>query len=304
MNRPTYRQTMALTGFAYFILLALTLGLQLCAAGAVNAWAPALARQSWYLWAVSYGPLYGVAFPAFLLFMHRFVPSLDMPQPERALRIEAGSFALLLLFCMGVTYLLNFVSVFMSLGVAALKGSAVQNPLEQIQSGSGMGYNLLFGCVLAPVGEEILFRWMLFKKIGAYGERQYVLLGGLLFALYHMNLFQIPYAFALGAVLCYLYCKTRRLTLNIALHMSINLIGFFAGPLAMRAGWLSVLFFLFMAGCITAAVLLWTRWRRQLYLAPGSLPLPEHPARAALCNVGMLGYMAGCLAVTVYQTLR
>mgnify|MGYP000217126633 CR=1 FL=1 len=117
-----------------------------------------------------------------------------------------------------------------------LKGGAVQNPLALMQMNSSPLATFLFACVLAPVGEEFLFRKLLYDKIGGYGVRTYVLVGAFLFALFHANLSQLLYAFVLGAVFCYIYAHTGKLRYTILLHVAINTIGTMAAPLFIQYG--------------------------------------------------------------------
>lgn len=143
--------------------------------------------------------------------------------------LTAGGWLRWLVLCLGVTYLFNFVSLGITALLGMLKGGAVQNPLALMQMNSSPLATFLFACVLAPVGEEFLFRKLLYDKIGGYGVRTYVLVGAFLFALFHANLSQLLYAFVLGAVFCYIYAHTGKLRYTILLHVAINTIGTMAG---------------------------------------------------------------------------
>lgn len=99
--------------------------------------------------------------------------------------------------------------------ISVLKGSAVANPLDEVVTSSGFVYNLLFGCIVAPVGEELVFRWALYPRIAPrYGEKLYLLVSSGIFALYHGNLSQLLYAFVVGYLLGLVYVKTAALALQ------------------------------------------------------------------------------------------
>ena len=52
-----------------------------------------------------------------------------------------------------------------------------------------------------------------------------ILLSGLLFGLFHGNLFQFFYAAAVGMILAYVYTRTGRYLWCVAMHAIINLMG-------------------------------------------------------------------------------
>src|SRR5699024_5291593 len=67
--------------------------------------------------------------------------------------------------------------------------------------------------------EELLFRGLLARRLARYGQRPAALVSALLFALYHANLSQFFYAFALGLLLAYAYFYTGTIKTPILLHM-------------------------------------------------------------------------------------
>ena len=79
--------------------------------------------------------------------------------------------------------------------------------------------------VIAPIVEELLFRGYVFtetKKIFSFGVA--ILLNGLLFGLYHMNLLQGINTFFLAMVLSTVYYYRRNITDSILVHASNNFI--------------------------------------------------------------------------------
>jgi membrane protease YdiL (CAAX protease family) len=76
--------------------------------------------------------------------------------------------------------------------------------------------------VLAPVWEELLFRKFLIDRVVNYGEVTAMLMSGVMFGLYHGNLAQCAYAFAIGCFLAFIYIRTGKIGYTIAIHMFIN----------------------------------------------------------------------------------
>ena len=256
--------------------------------------APQWIKTDWFIWASSYLPMYLVAVPVFMLLLRK-IP--DNAAPEQH-KLSPKTLLTYFILCMGAVYICNIVSVGINAGIALLKGSPVVNPLEMAVTNSGLLYNLLIGCIVAPIGEEFFFRKWLYKKVGRYGERLYVLLGGLLFALMHANLSQLLYAFVLGAVFCYIYAKTGKLWYTIALYIIINLIGTTVGPLLVQNEIGAVVFSCTVIAFMIAASVLFALYSHKATYAAGAESL-AHPVKAALCNVGMLSYIILCSLLIV-----
>lgn len=62
---------------------------------------------------------------------------------------------------------------------------------------------LLYVCLFAPVGEELLFRGFTLSLLKPHGKKLALFASALLFALLHGNWVQLPYTFLLGVVLGY-----------------------------------------------------------------------------------------------------
>lgn len=83
---------------------------------------------------------------------------------------------------------------------------------------------LLATLVMAPVMEELIFRGLCFGRIRQFtGRGMTILLTGLLFGLYHMNLVQFIYATVMGIFFALLYERYRDIRLTMAAHFAANL---------------------------------------------------------------------------------
>ncbi|MBO5653487.1 MAG: CPBP family intramembrane metalloprotease, partial [Clostridia bacterium] len=83
---------------------------------------------------------------------------------------------------------------------------------------------------LSPaIGEEMLFRYTCLALLLPYGKRFGVAVSALLFALFHQNFYQMPYALAAGIVLALAALYSRSFLLPIFLHFANNLLSLFMG---------------------------------------------------------------------------
>lgn len=111
----------------------------------------------------------------------------------------------------GLEWLLNFVGLSL---------------LESIEMASGSAESVsmfLYMCLFAPVFEEILFRGLILRSLLPHGKRFAILVSAVLFGVFHGNLAQIPYAFAVGLVLGYVTVEYS-IAWAMALHLFNNLI--------------------------------------------------------------------------------
>lgn len=292
----TDKQRFSRIGFCYFALMLLTQLLAAVAQIALYAFIPAwLSESGWMTWLASYVPLYAVAVPVFFWMMHRLVPD-GGAQPGKD-RFSAGRWVRVVVLIFGLMYLCNYASLLLTW---AFTGQ-LANALDMAVSGSGWLPNLVFGVIIAPIGEEFLFRWMLWRKMGQYGDKAYILLGGVIFALFHGNLSQLLYAFFIGAIFCWVYARTGKLAYTIALHIGINAVGILLAPLALQNQVALVALGVFILASIAGAgIILALYAKRTPYAPPRMEDAPAHPVRRALTAPGMLFYTALCLALVVY----
>ena len=178
------------------------------------------------------------------------------------------------------------------------------NALNTIVEQSPLWATFLGTCICAPLGEELLFRKLLIDRTRRYGDLPSILLSGFLFGLFHGNLFQFFYAAMVGMVMAYIYTRTGRYLLCVAMHAVINLMGSIVIPriasLVPQDGkienLLQVVVSLGLSGWVygmmvaTVAFLCIFAWR--IRLAPAPLD-NRGMARAVLLNPGMII----CLAV-------
>jgi membrane protease YdiL (CAAX protease family) len=82
---------------------------------------------------------------------------------------------------------------------------------------------IVAGCLLAPVVEEMLFRGIVLRSFLQQYERRYAIIGSaIVFGFAHGNLYQFVGATCFGIVAGWLYERTRSLIPCIALHAAVN----------------------------------------------------------------------------------
>ena len=223
-----YRRTFSRVGAAMLAMILLPVGAQLLLQGLALAWAPALLEDTVFLYAVSALSTYGIGFPAAMLVLLTLRP--EGRDPERR-RLNAQTWLGLWLLAIGWLYIANMVTLSLMDVLTTLRGEAIPNPVEALGE-LPVAFNLIYSCLLAPVCEELCFRWMILRRLRPWGDGFAVCASALLFALVHGNLYQMLYAFAVGLVLGGILLHTGSLKGCILLHAGVNFISAGLLPLA------------------------------------------------------------------------
>lgn len=115
------------------------------------------------------------------------------------------------------------------LGASALElllnafGYTISEGMESLQTDPDNFSMFLYAGILAPITEEILFRGLIQRTMLPFGKKFAILVSALTFGLFHGNLIQTPYAFAVGLVLGYVAAEYNILWAMV-LHMINNLV--------------------------------------------------------------------------------
>ena len=102
-------------------------------------------------------------------------------------------------------------------------------PLTETLKNAGLVEKIIIGIItvgLAPVGEEIVFRRMLYGVIAPYGRTKALLLSSFLFSIAHFYPAGIVGLFAMALILQLLYLHTRNLWCPIQVHVIFNALSF------------------------------------------------------------------------------
>lgn len=145
--------------------------------------------------------------------------------------VPVGKFLGYFIICVGCTYAANYIGSFISAFLAFMMGVNFTNPLENFVYASDMTLLLIYGVIIAPIAEELIFRKILLDKLRRFGDLPAILLSGVAFGIFHFNLSQFFYAAVLGILFAYITIRTNRIIYSILLHMMINFMGLGFVPL-------------------------------------------------------------------------
>ncbi len=303
-------------GFGTFAILGLGTVAQILLMYVLNTVWPEVLGHSWGMWLTTFAPLYLLAVPVGLLLLRK-VPA----KPPEKHDLKPGGYAVTAIICIFMMYAGNILGSIITALLRLLPGISASNPILDYATDDAILPKVLFMVILAPVIEEFVFRKQLIDRMHIYGEKLAVITSALMFGLFHGNLSQLFYAFALGLVFGYVYLKTGKLRYSIGLHMLINLIGSVIGPLFLDK--LSVLdtmetpdptalkpimpwliafgaYVLVLIGLAVAGLVLLCINQRRASFASAELELPaESRFKTAYMNVGMILFVIGCVAMIV-----
>lgn len=316
-TRLCARRTYSLVGVALFALAVISIGGQLAlgfAARLLDAKGYDLVNKSWFIWALSFVPLYVIAMPCCLLFMRR-IPA----APVSGTKMRGKDFFLFLLMCFPLMYAGNLIGNLLSL---LLSGGRAQNALNEFLFSDSL-LKIPVVVIVAPLLEEYIFRKLLIDRLHPYGEKAAILFSGLSFGLFHMNLFQFFYAFALGLLFAYVYTRTGKLRYSVLMHMVINFLGSAIAPFllnsidieAITAGQLDMSMLPGLLGFLGYTVLLFGLSAAGLVMLIVKVPkfifLPTEAQmergkefRTACCNAGVILFAAFCIGISIFVLLR
>lgn len=278
---------------------------------------------NWVTYVGSGVPLYLIAMPIAVMIMGK-----STVIETRKFDMKPGLFFKLLLMCLPMMWA---GSVFGSMLSMALSNGEATDRVADLAMQTNI-WNVVFLVIVGPIFEEWLFRKQLIDHTRKYGEKTAILLSGLAFGLFHMNLFQFFYAFLLGLMFGYVYTRTSKLRYSTAMHMIINFNGGVLAPwvltrvdldqlekvseaaengnAAAMEQWASqnveglaimlVYFVLYGAVILAGFVLLIRNFKRfEFYTAPEELPRGTR-AKTVCGNVGMIMFiMVTCMLTAV-----
>ena len=96
--------------------------------------------------------------------------------------------------------------------------------MDQMTAGKSMWFLLICMGVIAPLAEEIVFRWLIYLRLRDYMRIGFAMvISGMIFGIYHGNLVQAVYESLLGIVFAYILDISGCLWSSVLLHMGANI---------------------------------------------------------------------------------
>ncbi|MBQ8327174.1 MAG: CPBP family intramembrane metalloprotease [Lachnospiraceae bacterium] len=207
-----------------------------------------------------------------------------------------------ILFCIGLNQLITLIQLF-------YRFDNFNESMSMIYLGN-IWEEIICVAILAPIGEELCFRGLVFKRLRGYTRFvPAMLISSLFFGVYHGNLIQGCYAFFLGCVLAYAHEKYQNVLAPIIIHMVANAIS----VISTETDWLNFLFknwstvITSMIVCLICGILMLVAMKlsvitkRDIYVPPYIPPMA--PPNAAMFALPVTGGNVNLQAIPVYTTL-
>lgn len=119
-------------------------------------------------------------------------------------------------FALYANFLMGILQIF-------LKSTVYQESMARITDGQSFAWMVLWMGIVAPVAEEMIFRWLIFLRLRDYMRLAgAAVISGLIFGIYHGNLLQAVYAGILGILFAYILEMSGSLLSSVLLHIGAN----------------------------------------------------------------------------------
>ena len=216
------RKSYSAVGFGLAVYSVISLAVALVIQVIALLVSPPLVEDILFLNVITPVSLYVFALPVLLLLLLAFGGKRERLEKKG---MGFGEWMLIFVVSFGLMYIGSYAGQFVMGGLSALVGYDYSNMLETLVDVDKLWITAIFMCVVAPIGEEFVFRKLIIDRTHKYGGFVCVFFSALAFGLMHANFYQFFYAFALGLVLGYVYYKTGRIWYSVALHAVINFVG-------------------------------------------------------------------------------
>ena len=285
-------------GLALFIMAIAMIGSQTVLDTLAYFFMPEIIESDWYIWALTAITIIGIGFPFYYLFMRK-IP--DSPRGG-IVKLKPARFITLFFICISAMYITNIFSTILTYIIAMLKGETeLVNPAAEAILNSNIYLSLIYAALVAPVIEELIFRKILLDKLRRFGDIPAILMTGIAFGLFHMNLSQFFYAAVLGFIFAYITIKTNTVKYAILLHMMVNFIStaistFISDNNAIGAALINIWVF----GSIAAGIIFFIMNFKKIKFNRSDFPVRTSHY---FLNAGVILYTLVCLIMIAAVTL-
>jgi membrane protease YdiL (CAAX protease family) len=331
-NYKSYRKDFSKLGLGYIIGTLVIYAVQIIAEIIISKVSPNLLSDVNILLIFSMVITYLAGMPVIYL-MVKNMPA-ETPQKHK---IKLWQFLLAAIMSFALMYCSNLLGTIITTVIGLIKGSAVEtNAASQLAMSANMGLTFFFMVLCAPVIEELVFRKLIVDRTVRYGDGVAIVMSGLMFGLFHGNLSQFMYAFALGMFFAFLYIKTGNIKVTIGIHMMINFIGGIVSVLVLKilteSGFYDMasgdydpmmaaeaimgenggkliaalvvllLYVLFVVAIVITGIVLFIVFRKKLTLNKGTITMEKgRRFKTVILNPGMICYCVFWIAMIIYQ---
>ena len=214
------REHFSRIGLGYALFSVITFAVTLIIATVVRLVNPEFYNSNLFLNLLTPLALYVFALPVLLIVLSRC----EAKAPQKR-RMGFGEWILFLIASFGFMYIGSIIGNTVMSSLSELVGYDYSNALSSIIDDENLIITIIFAVIIAPIGEEFVFRKLIIDRTQKYGPLISIGLSGLMFGIMHSNFYQFFYCFALGIILGYMYYTTGKLHLTIAIHAVVNFVG-------------------------------------------------------------------------------
>lgn len=314
-------------GLMYFLGTLVIYGFQLGAQLIIKRFWPDILNDPNFSLLCNMATMYLISMPLMML-MIRSVPAVKVEKHP----MSFGKLLIALIMCYSIMYCSNIIGTIITFIIGLVKGAPVNNVIQEVATSIHPLLSFFIMVICAPVMEELIFRKLLVDRAVRYGQGIAVVLSGFMFGLFHGNLSQFVYAFALGMFLAFLYVRTGKIQYTIVLHMAVNFVGGVIAPALLKlldydslnAAMASqdeqiimqamadvfpgllvfLLYLLLLFGVVIAGIVLLIVFRKKFMLAGGAVLPKGKKFSTVILNVGMILFCLFWIVMIVLQLIE
>lgn len=237
LKRERIKHVFSTVGIAFTLFALTRLVTQLIMTYVILLFFGELAGAWWMDWLMSVVPMYCFAMPVLMLMLSKI--STYPHNGEYTVKGKLGTgdevrqkprfgiknFLLFFVASMGIVYIGSYIGDFVMTVISAVVGYDYSNMLGVMTDATPWWFTAIVTCIIAPFGEEFIFRKLLIDRTRRFGDVTAILVSAILFGVFHMNFYQFFYALFIGVILSYVYTLTGKLRYCIALHALVNFVG-------------------------------------------------------------------------------
>ncbi len=150
-------------------------------------------------------------------------------------QLPAGQIAMLMIIAIGLAYAVNFATVYVADLLESAYGTpAVEGTTIMTDSTLDTAIQYISYCLITPFVEELLFRGLILSDTLPFGGAFAVVTSAVTFALYHMDISQMPFALVVGLACGYLTVRCRSLWPSVGVHFFINTCSILSNTLSVQ----------------------------------------------------------------------
>lgn len=127
------------------------------------------------------------------------------------------------LFVMGAA-LAQYANILVGMLQIIFNITDYQDLMTKITDGKGIGMLILWMGIVAPIAEEMIFRWLIYLRLrDSMRVAGAAAISALIFGIYHGNVIQAVYAGILGAIFAWFLEMTGNIWSSVFLHAGANI---------------------------------------------------------------------------------